>query len=103
MTRAGTPATILRGGTELMTTALAPTTEPEPISISPSTLAPVAISTLSPIRGRFGLPLLPNRNLLADKNIVPDFRFGVDDDAEAPIGEFKALPSLDAVRYVAVE
>src|SRR5580700_10549936 len=57
--RAGTPTAMLRGGTDRMTTALAPMTEPSPIVISPSILAPVEMNTSSPILGTFGHSFLP--------------------------------------------
>src|SRR5690625_7409295 len=58
-TCAGTPATILRGGTGFNTTLPAPTVEQAPISILPSTLAPAPMSTPSRTLGWRSPPALP--------------------------------------------
>ena len=52
---AGTPATTQFSGTFLTTTALAPTTEPVPITIPPIIFAPALIVTLSSIIGQLSL------------------------------------------------
>lgn len=49
MTRAGLPATTQSGGTSLVTTLPAPTTEPSPIVMPGSTITPPPSQQRSPI------------------------------------------------------
>src|SRR5690606_13705710 len=51
ITLAGTPATVVRGGTSLSTTEPAPMREQSPTRMLPSTVAPAPISTPFPILG----------------------------------------------------
>src|SRR2546427_8282629 len=93
ITRAGTPATTERGGTSLMTTALAPTTEPAPMRIGPRTCPPGADIAIV-LNDRYVVPARPSayRGLVGDHHVLADATAFVEDYAK--VAQARALANL---------